>query len=91
MDRCSPLQADEILFIEAIRDLNRRASRLQTEENHSMYTHTQSTSSRLSTEDSSVDGGISSSSHVDNESLPNKEAEPPTLSEGLVTSSCSPI
>ena len=36
--RCSPLQADEKLFIEAIRDLNRQASRLQSEENESMCT-----------------------------------------------------
>jgi hypothetical protein len=40
--RCSPLQADERLFIEAIRDLNRQASRLQAEENLSMLTKVES-------------------------------------------------
>jgi SPX domain protein involved in polyphosphate accumulation len=40
MESCRPLRDEEQLFIEAIRDLNRQASRLQAEENQEDLDHT---------------------------------------------------
>lgn len=73
--RCSPLQADERLFIEAIRDLNRQASRLQAEENLSMITKVVS-----------VNGWIS----MDNSSSSQCASDPTSTSTSVVTSHSDP-